>query len=255
MPTLNCFVVRARYSILDLLLLLLLLLGVVLLLLLLLLGVVLVISILGLVVVVLVHSVNVVLLLLLMASTVASSHVLPGLASSAKSSKVSLILHATPAISTKVLLLRTTCSLLSGLPPAILLVLARGLVAILELDVLLGENELLRSELVAWFAELLVAMSEVAQVLQYAVFVSFIVPTALSFVLLVKLLLSLLLSRRLVAALVENHLAGHHVLLGVLLLLLLVAGHHSHELRSEHLVLHLAVAVLHLLHAHARYHI
>ena len=107
-----------------------------------------------LIVVVLVHSIHIVLHVISVVSTaVVPAHILA--AAATETLKVTLIRHTTSA---KVLVTTSGPWLLSSH----LLVLSRSLVAILILDALLSQYELFRSELVAWLAELLVSMSEMA---------------------------------------------------------------------------------------------
>ena len=197
----------------------------------------LIVPVLGLIVVVLIHSVHVVLHVVLVVAAAVAAHVLA--TATAEVTKVALILHAAPAV------LGWTATRPWPLFPH-LLVFTRRLIAVLVLNALLGQYELLGCEWVAWFAQFLVAVSEVALLLEEAVLVRLIVPAPLGLVLLVELFHFLLIWC--LVSLIHDHLAGHQVLLRVLL----IVRHHAHHLWVvEHLVRHLSLVLLHLLHVHA----
>ena len=125
--------------------------------------------------------------------------------SSSPCPKVALVLHGVSCVPSEVLLhpaSRILLLVLIRLPrfaPTVLLVLilirpSRSLVAVLVLHTFLRQQHLLGSENVADFSEFLVAMSEVALLLEQAVLVSFEMSAALGLVFLIELLDLLLLS-------------------------------------------------------------
>jgi hypothetical protein len=224
MSALDSFVIWTWNAIWNLLLLLLLL-------------IVLIVPVLRLIVVVLVHSVHVILHIVSVVAAAVAAHVLSTTAPEAL--EATLILHATPAI-----LLWTASRPWSFFSH--LLVFTRRLIAVLILNALLCQYELFRSELVSWLAQLLVAVSKVALLLEEAVLMRFIMPAPLGLVLLVQLFHFLLIWCLL--SIIHDHLTGHQVLLRVLLII----WHHTHHLWViEHLIRHLSILLLHLLHAHA----
>ena len=205
--------------------------------------IVLIVPVLRLIVVVLTHSVHIVLHAVSIVTAAIAAHVLA--TSSTEALEIALSLHS-PSAAELSLWTATSSSWRSPLFPH-LLVFTRRLIAVLVLDALLCQYELLRGERVAGLTELLITMSKVALFLKKAVFMSLIMPASLSLVLLVQLF-HFLLTRSLVS-LIHNHLIGHHVLLRVLL----VVWHHAHHLRVvKHLIRHLSlILLLHLLHTHA----
>ena len=122
---------------------------------------VLVVPILRLIVVILIHSVHIAvrhIVAAVVAATVAAAITAHVLTSSAEALEAALILHSTSAKA-----LVATSSLWSS-SPVLLVCLSRSLVAILVLNTLLSQLELLRREWITWLSEFLVTVGEVALV-------------------------------------------------------------------------------------------
>jgi hypothetical protein len=202
-------------------------------------------SVLWLVVLVLAHSVHVVLTMtvIVLISTIILEFVLEistTIVVIVVSTSSVVSISASEATSSHLWLSTTTSEVLLPLR------LSWSLVAVLVLNTLLSQNELLRSERITRLSQVLVTMGEVALFFKKAVFVCLKVTASLSLILLIEFL-SLLLSGS-GEALVHGHLVVHHVLLLLELALSLVAHHSHHSLVVEHLLRHLLVLALHLLH-------
>lgn len=205
-------------------------------------------AVLGLVVLVLAHSVHTVLTIVSVVWVLVTTTVAIVVASVVLevSTTTSHVISSSSELTTVSSEVSTLAHLLPSSTVGLLLWLTRGLITVLVLNALLGQNELLGSEWVSRLTEIFITMGEVALLLEKAVFVGFIMSASLSLVFLVELL-PLLLSRG-GESLVHSHLVVHHVLL--LELSLAVVAHHAHHLVVEHLLRHLAVLTLHLLHVH-----
>jgi hypothetical protein len=213
-------------------------------------------TILRLVIVVLVHSVHVVVLTTAHVAIVTLVVVLTAtvvLTSSEAAAKTASRGHVVASSTIIVLVTSATTTshtsiVATATSKVLLLRFSRSLVAILVLNRLLGQDQLLGGEWVSRFSQLLLTVSEMAFFLEKTIFMRYPVPAQLGLVLLVEFL-ALLLSC--IWETLHEHLVGHHILLWVLPLSVVRQTRHLCHWVLEHLIWHLSILLLHLLHSHA----